>query len=109
MIDAKKLVELSSYFSIVHHIKGRIRLRVSSKIKELKNDSNITIDDIQELPNKVNGIKSLKINKLVGSITIEYDNSIFAYELWEDLINQRDLERIATMLNELYKDYKGDI
>lgn len=33
-INAQTLVDLAAYFSIVHHIKGRIRLRVSSKIKE---------------------------------------------------------------------------
>jgi len=34
MITSKKLVELAHYFTIIHHTKGRIRIRVSPKIKE---------------------------------------------------------------------------
>ena len=103
LIDTKKLIELSSYFSIIHHIKGRIRLRVSSKIKEM-NKNNISLSDIESLSQKVKGIKRIKVNKIVGSITIDYDSTIFSDSLWVDLIEQKNLEHITSMINELSKD-----
>jgi len=51
MINAEKLVELSKYFTIIHHIKGRIRIRVSSKIKEL--EGSVSLSDIEDLPNRI--------------------------------------------------------
>lgn len=102
MITIDKLIQISSYLTLVHHIKGRIRVRVSPKIKE--QSSNITLEDIEDIPNKIEGIKKIKINKIVGSITIEYDNSIFPDKLWVDLIKQENLEEIANILNKLEKE-----
>lgn len=39
-ITPKDLEILSDYFSIVHHTKGRIRLRASLKLKEVAKTSN---------------------------------------------------------------------
>ena len=102
MITAEKLVELSKYFTTIHHIKGRLRVRVSSKIKEQSKD--ISISDIEELPQKIDGIKKIKINKIIGSITIEYDNNIFPKELWDDLIDGKNSQEVAQIINRLYKE-----
>ena len=101
MITTDKLIEISSYLTLVHHIKGRIRVRVNPKIKE--QSGNITLEDINDIPNKIEGIKKIKINKIIGSITIEYDNKIFPDSLWEDLIDQKNLDNIVTILNKLEK------
>lgn len=101
-ITAQRLVELASYFTTIHHIKGRLRVRVSSKIKE--QSGNITLDDINALPQIINGIKSIKINKIVGSITIVYDNDIFRKELWDDLIAGENPDEIVEIINKLYKE-----
>lgn len=102
MIDSKKIIELVSYFTIIHHIKGRIRLRVDPKIKQL--NANVTLEDIENLPKKINGLKSVKINKIVGSITVEYDSNIFADKLWIDLVNKQNLDEISQILNKLSKE-----
>lgn len=104
MLTHKKLIELSSYFSIIHHIKGRIRVRVSPKIKELNSD-NISLSDIESISERVKGINRIKINKIVGSITIEYDHTIFPDSLWVDLIEQKNLEELATVLNTLITEF----
>ena len=103
MINPEKLVELAQYFTIIHHIKGRIRVRVSPKIKEQQN-SGITLSDIENLPHQIEGIKKIKINKIVGSITIEYDHGIFKKELWDNLVEGRDLDEVTTIINKLYKE-----
>ena len=94
MISVDKLIEIGSYLTLIHHTKGRIRVRVSPKIKE--QSSGITLEDIEDIPNKIDGIKKIKINKIIGSITIEYDNKVFPDKLWEDMINQENLEEIGT-------------
>lgn len=102
MITAQKLIDISSYLTLIHHTKGRIRVRVSSKIKE--QSENITLNDIEDIPNRINGIKKIKINKIIGSITIEYDNTIFPDHLWSDLLKQENLEEIVTIINKLTKE-----
>jgi len=102
MITPQQIIDISSHLSKIHHIKGRLRLRVSPKIKEQSNG--VTLHDIKRLPEQINGIKGIKINKIIGSITIDYDHTIFPYELWEDLLNRRNLETISQLLNELSKE-----
>lgn len=102
VITVNKIIEISSYLTLIHHTKGRIRVRVSPKIKEQK--GNITLQDIEHIPEKIDGIKRVKINKVVGSITIEYDNSVFPDYLWKNLLNQENIEEIAEILNRLSKE-----
>lgn len=101
-IKSEDIVEIAKYFNIIHHVNGRLRVRVNKDIKKYSNE--ITIEDIQTLPSKINGIKKLKVNKIVGSITIEYDNDIFPKEMWEDLIAGRNLEALTKKINQLYKE-----
>ncbi|RXJ60566.1 HMA2 domain-containing protein [Candidatus Marinarcus aquaticus] len=102
MITVDKIIEISSYLTLIHHTKGRIRVRVNPKIKE--QSENITLQDIEQIPQKIDGIKKVKINKIVGSITIEYDNTIFPDYLWKNLLNQENVEEIAEILNRLSKE-----
>lgn len=102
MVDTQKLLEIASYLSIIHHIKGRIRVRVNPKIKE--QGKNISIKDIEDIANKINGIKKIKINKVVGSITVEYDHIIFPDQLWKDMIEGENLEDIVKRINELSQE-----
>jgi hypothetical protein len=101
LITAEKLIEISSYLTLIHQTKGRIRVRVSSKIKE--QSENITLADIEDIANKIDGIKRVKINKIIGSITIEYNNSIFPDNLWRDLLEQQNLDEIVKIINDLSK------
>ena len=102
MVTVDKIIQIASFLTKVHHIKGRIRVRVSPDIK--KHSHGVSINDIQDLPRKIQGIKSIKINKMIGSITVMYDNDIFPYELWEDLLFKRNLENLNHILNQLAKE-----
>lgn len=102
MITAEKLVAMASYFTTIHHVQGRLRVRVSSKIKQ--ENENVTLKDIEAIPEKIVGIKKLKINKIVGSITIEYDHAIFKKELWDDLIAGENPDTLIPLLHSLYKE-----
>jgi hypothetical protein len=102
MITITKILEMSAYLSKIHHVKGRIRVRVNPKIKEQA--ANIGLSDIESLPQKIEGIKAIKINKAIGSITVTYDNAVFPYELWEDLLSGQNTQAIAEVLNSLVKE-----
>jgi hypothetical protein len=102
MVDTQKIIKVASYLNKIHHTKGRIRLRVSPKIKE--EAGTITLADIKALPQKINGIEHIKINEMIGSITVKYDHSIFPYPLWEDLLAKRNTQEIANILTQLEKE-----
>lgn len=76
--------KFASFFHLIHHSPGRIRLRVSEKLKNM-----LLSDDAQKILNFFDEIKALpmikgiKLNKVIGSVTIEYDSKVFAPNLWE--------------------------
>lgn len=102
MIKTEDIIKIASYFSIIAHTPGRLRVRVSPKIKQ--ESGNITIKDIEELPNKIDGINSIEIKKIIGSVKIMYDPNIFPSKIWEDLIKNENLEEITEIINKLEKE-----
>lgn len=102
MITTEDIIKIAQYFSIIAHTPGRLRVRVDSKIK--KNSGNISLSDIEDLPNKIAGIKSIKIKKIIGSVTIMYEPTIFSPQLWEDLIKNENLEELTQLINKLAKE-----
>lgn len=102
MIKTEDIINIANYFTIIAHTPGRLRVRVNPKIKEEK--GNISIEDIENLPNKINGIKSIKIKKIIASVTIIYDENIFPPKLWEDLIKNENTEELTRLINELAKE-----
>lgn len=102
MIKTEDIIKIANYFSIIAHSPGRLRVRVNPKIT--KEGGNITLADIENLPNKIDGIKEIKIKKIIASVTITYDANIFRPSLWEDLIAQRNLEEVSSIINTLAKE-----
>ena len=103
MISTEEIIKVASYFSIIAHAPGRLRVRVNPKIKN--ESGTISIDDIEDLPNKINGIKSIKVKKIIASVTILYSPDIFPSELWEDLVQNRNLEELTQLINSLAKEF----
>ena len=79
-----------------------MRVRVNPKIKD--SNGNITISDIENLPNKIDGIISIKINKIIASVTIIYEPTIFKPKLWENLIKNENIEELTILINKLAKE-----
>lgn len=99
MLKVDNLLELGEYLTIIHHTKGRIRLRVNPKIKEKAQD--LSVDMVNNLPTYIKGIEKVKVNKLVGSITINYDTNIFEPTLWEELLKGNISDTLRDNLNAL--------
>ncbi len=102
MIKTEDIIKIASYFSIIAHTPGRLRVRVNPKIKE--EGGSITIEDIEALPQRINGIKSIKVKKIIASVTIMYEPQIFAPKLWEDLVKNENLDELTSLINNLAKE-----
>ncbi|CZE48545.1 HMA2 domain-containing protein [Campylobacter geochelonis] len=96
-LQNSEILEFAKYFSPISHTKGRLRVRVSPKIKELK--SNIDESKIHSSIKNIKGIKELKTNLLVGSITIFYDHEVFPMRLWNDFLNGQNTDELREYLN----------
>lgn len=102
MISTDDIIKIASYFSIIAHTPGRLRVRVNPKITQ--NAGNISLSDIEDLPNKIDGIISIKINKIIASVTIMYNPIIFKPKLWEDLVKNENLDELSILINNLAKE-----
>lgn len=102
MITAEKLIKVASYLTKIHHTKGRIRVRVDPAIKQ--EATHVTLEDIETLEKRIQGITKIKINKLMGSITVLYDPSISPFSLWEDLLSNENTEMLVERVNNLAKE-----
>ena len=101
-ITPQKIVEIASYFTVISHTKGRLRVRVNPKIQNEVSD--VSLSDIETLPSKISGIKKIKINKIIASVTIEYDNAIFPKERWDDLIKGENIDEVLKIIEKLQKE-----
>ena len=102
MINSEDIIKIAKFFTIIAHTPGRLRVRVNPKIKE--EGGNLTLKDIEDIPNKIDGIKTIKINKIIASITVTYDASIFPSKLWEDLIKNENIDELTLLINKLAKE-----
>jgi hypothetical protein len=102
LISTDEIINIAKFFSIIAHTPGRLRARVDSKIKD--SGGNISLSDIENLPNKIDGIINIKINKIIASVTITYNPKIFEPNIWEDLVNQKKLDEISILINNLAKE-----
>ena len=102
MISTDEIINIAKFFSIIAHTPGRLRVRVNPKIKD--SSGNISLNDIENLPKKIDGINENKINKIIASVTITYNPKIFEPKIWEDLVNQKNLDEISILINNLAKE-----
>ena len=101
--DIKNFAE---FFHLIHHSAGRIRLRASAKLKNaLVNEDTQRLSQLLESAKALPMVKSIKINKLIGSVTIEYDSEAFEPSLWEIWLSGKNpvfvCERIQNIIKAL--------
>lgn len=98
--DIKKM---SEFFSLIHKSPNRVRLRVNPKIK---NESNADKKALQDLLNALKArqiVRSVKLNVLIGSLTIEYDESVLGGDFWQLLCDEKDFEAVFERLKGIIK------
>ena len=102
MISTDEIINIARFFSIIAHTPGRLRVRVNPKITQ--SSGNISLSDIENLPNKIDGIIHIKINKIIASVTITYNPQVFKPKIWEDLVKNENLDEISILINNLAKE-----
>lgn len=102
MFDKDSVEILSKHVTIAHHTKGRVRFKIDAKI--LNHSDKIDLDALGKLEQKIKGVKSVSLNKLAKSLTIEYDHTLIAHSTWEELANSDNHEECANKLNNLLKE-----
>lgn len=83
-ISTEELLTLSRLLRIVHHVPGRLRVRLSKDI--LRHSSTVSLDEIRNIVDKIDGVRSLRVSPVTLSAIIEYDPSVIAPHLWDSLI-----------------------
>ncbi len=77
-----RLIELAGHTQIVHHIQGRIRLKV--KLSGLFLAQDLEAEDMKKY---FMGIVDVRTNAAARSIVISYDTGAIAPDLWDRLVN----------------------
>lgn len=82
--DLAALLGLRRHLSIVHHLPGRIRLRLGPSL--WGSASRIDRDLFQGLLDRLEGIRDIRVNKAVATVIIEYDPHRVPPGDWETLV-----------------------
>ena len=71
------------YVRIVHHLRGRVRLRLDPGAEKLRPQPGAAaVPQLQD----IRGIHSVRVNVLARSCTIEYDPTVIPAEAWSDFL-----------------------
>lgn len=125
-IPLNEITQIADFFVIVHHVRGRIRIRANLKnleraktwaqnteLRQFLADSHSndtqtigTQEMIIALLKRLNAIKEIKVNALIGSATITYDANLFEPNLWESWVKKERLEEITAKLNDFSQDIR---
>ncbi len=79
------LLALSDYLQIVHHVPGRLRVRVSKAV--LQHSAGLSLADIRKTIDAIEGVRGLKVSPATLSAVVDYDHHVIAPSLWCDLID----------------------
>ena len=89
------LMTIAPHTEVAHHIPGRIRLRILASGLDV-----VRRIDVGGAIGALPGIKSIRVNPLVGSVVIEYDTGKLPYGLWENIRKLRTEPQIAEQIRE---------
>ncbi len=103
-----RLLDLRDYLETAHEIPGRLRLRLTPQaIARLPKDQAKQVGrDLQ----RVEAIRSVRLNIMARSVVIEYDAKRISAGLWRDLIHgsRQEAERALEALADIVRKEGGD-
>lgn len=89
----QRLVALRRHLSIVHHLPGRLRLRVGAGI--LAASVGVEREAASGWLQAIDGIRSVRVNVPAASVIVYYDPHRLAPATWETLLEGTDEEAAA--------------
>jgi len=84
MSPTEALMKMIPYFSTMHHSPGRLRVRIDAGIRQ--DVPAISFSEVAGLPERLAGLKEIKINKVMGTATILYDPKVLLPQTWDALL-----------------------
>ena len=82
------LSSLRDHVRIVHHVPGRIRVRIhGSLLARTKRQNGESASDVLKA---VEGIRSVRVNTAAASAVIEYEPAVIPPQAWETLVQGDD-------------------
>jgi hypothetical protein len=100
-MSIEKLRQFSSCVEIVHHIPGRLRLRLL--LDDLSESLLAGAQAFRGALDGSPGIRSIRVNALARSCTIEYDPREIPLEAWPDFLGGVESEAAAVLRQMLFK------
>lgn len=91
-------LRLRRHLKIVHHVTGRIRLRIATGL--LKDIDRVNKNTLNRMMAAIEGIKQVRINRAAATIVIHYASDILKPEWWDALI-QGDENTAKELLDQL--------
>ena len=90
-MDQKRLENVRQILSIVHHIPGRVRIKLKSPqeaahLELHSSDLELFIGMLRE----IEGVQSASVNTVALSCTVLYDSSLIAPGAWHELLEQSE-------------------
>ena len=89
---------------IAHHIRGRIRLKVEADVT-LIDFPREHVRTFQSLLDRIPAVRSVQVNLLARSCTVQYDPELIPERAWSDLLNGTMSEAAAILERILHDAY----
>jgi len=83
-ITADSFIAARASLHIVHHVPGRLRLRISPAA--LQRSHTHSIGSIRQFIEGLDGVQRLRLSPATLSAIVEYDDRVVAPDLWDSLI-----------------------
>lgn len=99
MRDIENLMRFTGRLRIAHHIPGRIRLKLDASVPKAEVDDIARAKWMKKVFGDTPGIRSVSLNLLARSCTVEYDSQIIPAAAWSDLLRGTRSPAAEVLLN----------
>lgn len=96
---------------IVHHIAGRIRLKLGDEARLPGTLADVSPERVRAALESIPGVRAVRFNLLARSCTVEYDPKAIPHDAFPDLIACRETAAAQGLLDALrcgYAEFSGD-
>ena len=94
------------FLRVVHHIPGRVRLKVDLAAFEGAVPKTAGVDQLKKSMLSVRGVRNVGLNLLARSCVIEYDSQIIPQAAWDDLLAVRDTAAARVLIDILKEKHQ---
>ncbi|MDQ7988356.1 MAG: cation transporter [Candidatus Dactylopiibacterium sp.] len=93
---------------IAHHIAGRIRFKLGAiELDQAGREALADAKQFQHALDSIPGVKSIRLNLLARSCTVEYDPAVIPQQAWPDVLGGIDSPASAKLLGILRDKLEG--